>query len=90
MLDFEWDSEKARINENKHGVSFFEASEVFCDDLSSTVNDPDHSVEEDRYLIFGRTLGGKTLVVSFTARNGKIRLISARRMTPRERKAYEN
>lgn len=44
-MDFEWDTEKARINERKHGVSFFEAQEVFGDSLSSTVRDPDHSLE---------------------------------------------
>lgn len=53
MLIFEWDSDKAPDNEQKHGVSFLEASEVFDDDHSSTVQDPDHSADEARYLIFG-------------------------------------
>ena len=52
MLIFEWDGQKARDNEQKHGVSFVEASEVFDDDNSSAVSDPDHSVDEARYLIF--------------------------------------
>jgi uncharacterized DUF497 family protein len=88
-MDFEWDPAKAHANERKHGVSFLEASEVFGDDHSSVVRDPDHSVEEDRYLIFGMSKGGKFLVVSYTERARRIRLISARHMTARERKAYE-
>jgi uncharacterized DUF497 family protein len=52
-MDFEWDPEKAKENEHKHGVSFSEASEVFGDGHSSTVPDPDHSEGEDRWLIFG-------------------------------------
>ena len=89
MLIFEWDTEKARENEQKHGVGFPEASEVFDDDHSSTVQDPDHSVDEARHLIFGISKQGKSLVVSYTERGDRIRLISARAMTARERKAYE-
>ena len=88
-MQFEWDPEKASANETAHGVSFIEASEVFDDDHSSTVPDPDHSEDENRYLIFGCSKGGKCLVVSYTERDDRIRLISARTMTPRERKAYE-
>jgi uncharacterized DUF497 family protein len=88
-MDFEWDPAKARANENKHGVSFFEACEVFDDGHSSAVHDPDHSLDENRYLIFGMSKGGKYLVVSYTERSDRIRLISARPMIPRERKAYE-
>ena len=88
-MDFEWDSEKAKENEAKHGVTFLEASEVFGDDYSSKVPDPDHSENEDRYLIFGVSRNGKYLVVSYTEREERIRLISARIMTPRERRAYE-
>ena len=88
-MDFEWDPGKARANETKHGVSFIEACEVFDDDHSSTVPDPDHSADEDRYLIFGMSKAGKPLVVSYTERGDRIRPISARTMTPRERKAYE-
>lgn len=89
MLIFEWDPEKARKNEQGHGVSFLEASQVFDDDHSSTVQDPDHSVDELRYLIFGASKQGKHLVVSYTERGDRIRLISARQMTARERRAYE-
>ena len=73
-MDFEWDTEKARTNESKHGISFLEACEVF---------------DEERYLIFGMSKEGKHLVVSYTERGDRIRPISARSMTPRERKAYE-
>ena len=88
-MDFEWDPTKAKLNESKHGVSFFEACEVFDDDHSSTVRDLDHSVEENRYLIFGVSKGDRYLVVSYSERDDRIRLISARQMTPRERNAYE-
>ena len=88
-MDFEWDTAKARVNESKHNISFFEACEVFDDEFSSTVRDPDHSLNEDRYLIFGMSKIGNYLVVSYTERNNRVRLISARKMTPQERKAYE-
>ena len=88
-MQFEWNSEKAKANEEKHGVPFVEASEVFDDEHSSTVPDPDHAEVEDRYLIFGVSKNGKHLVVSYTERGDGIRLISARSMTTRERKAYE-
>jgi len=88
-MDFEWDPEKARRNRRLHGVSFPEAAEVFGDELSSTVPDPDHSRGEDRYLTFGQARSGRHLVVAHTERGGRVRLISARRMTRRERKAYE-
>ncbi|MGQ0509437.1 MAG: BrnT family toxin [Betaproteobacteria bacterium] len=89
MLTFEWNPEKALENEQKHGVAFAEATEVFGDDHSSSVPDPDHSTDEERYIIFGTTKQGRALVVSYTEREGRIRLISARQMTPRERRAYE-
>ena len=88
-MDFEWDPDKAALNERKHGVSFFEAREVFGDELSSAVPDPDHSEDEERFLIFGQSAAGRHLVVSYTERRNRFRLISAREMTPRERKAYE-
>jgi len=88
-MDFEWDPNKAKSNESKHNVSFQEACEVFSDNLSSSVNDPDHSIGEDRYLIFGKSNNEKYLVVSYTERNDKFRIISARQMTPNERRAYE-
>ncbi|MGH8689003.1 MAG: BrnT family toxin [Burkholderiales bacterium] len=89
MLIFEWDAEKARENEQKHDISFLEASEVFDDDHSSAAQDPDHSADEERSLIFGMSKQGKYLVASYTERGDRIRMISARQMTSRERSAYE-
>jgi uncharacterized DUF497 family protein len=88
-MDFEWDETKDSTNQKKHGISFVEASEVFNDDLSSFVPDPDHSYREERYLLFGVSSKGAYIVVSFTERDEAIRIISARRMTNQERKAYE-
>ncbi len=88
-MEFEWDPVKASQNESKHGASFFEATEIFGDDLSSTVIDPDNSAGEIRYIIFGQSVTRKYLVVAFTERNGRIRVISARQMTRNERRAYE-
>jgi hypothetical protein len=88
-VDFEWNPEKDRRNQRLHGVSFPEAAEVFGDELSSTVVDPDHSEGENRYLTFGQTRSGRHIVVAYTERGGRVRLISARKMTRRERKAYE-
>ncbi|MBT0588176.1 BrnT family toxin [Alteromonas oceanisediminis] len=89
MINFEWDENKARINVTKHGVSFKEASEVFGDELSFCVADPDHSINESRYLLFGVSDNGNRLVVSFVENSDTIRIISARKMTKSERKAYE-
>lgn len=88
-LDVEWDPDKAEQNERKHGVSFEEAATVLADPLSTTLPDPDHSASEPRMLIFGRALTGRYLIVSLTERKQAIRLISARAMTPRERRNYE-
>jgi hypothetical protein len=88
-MEFEWDSFKTGANREKHGVSFEEAAEVFADNLSLAVVDPDHSLEEERFVIFGRTSSDRYLVVAFTDRDDRIRVISAREMTRRERKAYE-
>ncbi|MCA1798055.1 MAG: BrnT family toxin [Xanthomonadaceae bacterium] len=88
-MQFEWSKEKAQANATKHGVTFLEARTVFGDPLSSTTPDPEHSLDEARFLIFGRSVTGRALVVSFTERGESIRLISARSMTPREIRAYE-
>jgi uncharacterized DUF497 family protein len=88
-MRFEWDPEKAQRNERKHGVSFLEACAVFDDDYASTVVDPDHSEGEVRHLTFGMSSSGRALVVAHTDRGANIRIISARLMTPREIRAYE-
>ena len=88
-IHFEWDPKKARSNLTKHGVSFEEAATVFGDLYSITVTDPDHSEDEIRFLIVGRTHEQNVLVVAFTEREPKIRIISARKATKSERKMYE-
>ncbi len=88
-MEFEWDPQKAARNWQKHKVHFSEAATVFADPLSVTVVDPDHSVEEDRFIIIGQSYHGRLLIVSFTERGERIRIISARKLTRAERKAYE-
>jgi uncharacterized DUF497 family protein len=88
-LAFEWDEEKAKINLKKHRVSFEEASTVFGDPLALTIPDPLHSEEEDRFITLGESPRKRLLVVVATERGDKIRIISARVATPRERKDYE-
>lgn len=83
-------SDKATSNITKHGVSFEEAATVFGDPLSLTVYDPDHSLEEDRFITMGTSVDHRLLLVSHTDREERIRIISARLATRRERKAYEN
>ena len=89
-MEFEWDPEKAGSNTEKHGVEFVEATTVFADPLELTVLDPDHSENESRFLSLGRSASGTLLVVSFTERGNRIRIISARPATPRERQEYES
>jgi len=88
-LSFEWDADKASGNLAKHGVSFAEASTVFADPLSRTIPDPLHSDDEERFIIVGESAAGHTLVVVHTHRGESVRIISARKATPRERKDYE-
>jgi len=86
---FEWDEEKAQVNEQKHGVSFEEAATVFADPLAAIFADPDHSQEEEREIIVGHSERNRLLIVSFTERGSAVRIISARVATPRERRDYE-
>jgi uncharacterized DUF497 family protein len=88
-VDFEWDPAKAESNARKHGVTFTEAATAFGDPLSVTVADPRHSLAEERYVLFGRSDRGRLLAVMHTERGMIIRIISARLMTPRERREYE-
>jgi hypothetical protein len=88
---FEWDSRKAATNIRKHGVSFDEASTVFDDPLAAIFSDETHSAAEMRELIIGHSLPGRLLFVGFTERPGEmLRLISARVMTKKERRDYED
>jgi len=88
-LKFDWDSNKAAANLDKHGVSFPEASTVFNDDLSLTGRDPAHSIDESRLVTFGLSCANRLVAVAHTERGDKIRIISARPATRVERKFYE-
>jgi uncharacterized protein len=88
-LRFEWDNRKADSNLRAHGVSFREATTVFTDPLSITISDPDHSMAEMRFIDIGLSHRGRLLVVSYTERGNRIRLISARLATRNERRQYE-
>ena len=88
-MGFEWDDEKAAANLAKHGVSFTEAQTVFDDPLYVDFYDPDHSDDEQRYIIIGESQQGRLLLVSYTERDETVRLISAREVTRSEREVYE-
>lgn len=88
-MEFEWDKNKAEANLLKHEVSFDEAKTVFNDPLYIDFYDPDHSDKEDRYIIIGESQRSRLLIVSYTEREHKTRLISAREATRREREYYE-
>lgn len=87
--DVEWDERKNRLNQNKHGVSFEEAATVFLDPLEITIDDPDHAISEHRFVSVGQSLSGRLLVVSYAERANRIRIITARKPTRRERSDYE-
>lgn len=89
-MKFEWNSKKSAANERKHYVSFNEAATVFGDPLAISFSDPYHSIEECRYLAFGVSESNRILVVSYTERNGTVRIISAREVTRHERRIYED
>jgi uncharacterized protein len=88
-MTFEWDEQKAADNAQKHGITFEEASTAFGDPLSVTIDDPDHSEAEDRFVLLGMSHTGRLVVVVHTDRDDHIRLISARLATRRERRDYE-
>lgn len=88
-MDFEWDQNKAAQNFSRHGVSFDEAKTIFNDPLYVDFFDPDHSHNEQRYIIIGQSVKKRLLLVAYTERENKIRLISAREATQKERKDYE-
>ena len=88
-MNFDWDESKAQANLAKHGVTFDEAKSVFADPFYVDFYDPDHSDEEERYIIIGQSQRARLLVVSYTERQQQTRLISAREATRREKQAYE-
>jgi uncharacterized protein len=88
-FEFEWDPKKAEENLKRHRVAFDEALTVFADPLARIFDDPDHSTDETREIIVGHSEKQRLLLVSFTERPPKVRIIGARKATKRERKDYE-
>jgi len=88
-IEFEWEAAKAETNLAKHRVSFDEAVSAFYDALSVTIPDPDHSVNEQRFLLIGMTVTRRLVVVAHTNSGRRVRIINARRATRRERASYE-
>ena len=89
MGEFEWDPRKATGNLKKHGISFAEAVTVFSDPAARIFDDPDHSVDERREIIIGYSARPRLLIVGFTERVGRVRLITARRASRAERRRHE-
>ena len=85
---FEWDEGKAKCNEEKHGVAFALAEQIFDDPLNITIRDRSHSGAEDRYVTIGETLFSEVLVVTHAERGDRIRIIGARRATRSEKRRY--
>ena len=88
-MDFEWDYKKAAINAKKHLITFDEAITCFYDSHQIAFYDPDHSEDEDREIMIGRSSHNRVLLVCYTIRDEKVRMISARLATKREIKDYE-
>lgn len=89
-LEFTWDETKARSNAKKHGVSFDEAQSAFSDERARVIDDPDHSDDEDRFILLGMSAKPRILIVVYAYRDNEaqIRIISARKATPQERALY--
>jgi uncharacterized DUF497 family protein len=89
-LHFEWDEPKAKANVTKHGVSFDEAKTVLYDERAKLISDPDHSDDEERFILLGYSSGLKLLIVChcYRANDGVIRIISARKATKHEATSY--
>ena len=89
-MEFEWDPFKAAANVKKHGVGFDEAMTVFSDPLEITISDPDHSLGELRFLSIGTSAAQRLIVVAYTERAGRTRIINAREASSQEREHYES
>ena len=87
-LLFEWDEDKAKRNVAKHGIAFEEGKTVFNDPFAVTILDPEHSLHEDRWLDIGLSIMGRLLVVCYTERDERIRIIGCRKATLSERRVY--
>ncbi len=90
-IQFAWDDEKAGENRRKHGISFGEAKTVFYDENARLQYDPDHSEDEDRFLLLGTSYSLRVLVVChcYREKDTLVRIISARKATKNEQKQYE-
>jgi len=90
-LSFEWDPKKEASNVTKHGVSFAEAQTAFTDEFARLIPDPDHSTDEDRFILVGTSIGSRLIVVCHCVRSeDSIRIISARKAQKQERRFYED
>ena len=89
-VSFEWDPTKADANLAKHGVSFDEAVSVWQDYFYIDLFDDEHSNDEKRFLMIGESSSKRYLIISYTERQNTIRIISARELTPKERREYEH
>lgn len=88
---FEWDFDKAASNYSKHGISFEKAKTVFSDDFARLIADPDHSQDEERFILMGTSINSNLLIVCHCIRDEeKIRIISARKADKKERRIYES
>ena len=90
-LKFTWDESKALKNQKKHGISFEEAKTVFFDDSGRLIPDPDHSEDEDRFILLGQSFEFRLLLVCHCYRENdeQIRIISARKASKFEQKQYK-
>jgi uncharacterized DUF497 family protein len=88
-FDVEWDESKNHLNQKRHNVSFEEAATVFLDPLETTIDDPAHARSEFRFVSIGEFFRGRLLVVSYGERADRIRIITARKPTTKERRTYE-
>ena len=90
-LYFEWDQTKHAANLKKHGISFEEAKTVFSDDFARLIGDPDHSQDEERFILLGTSIESNLLIVCHCIREeDSVRIISARKADKKERQIYEN
>ena len=90
LLRFEWEPRKATANLKKHGISFEEAKSVFYDESAKLISDPDHSEDEDRFILLGVSHSLRMILVChcYRSEGNVVRIISARKATPKESKAY--
>ncbi len=89
-IEFAWDEQKEKINQKKHGVSFEEARTVFYDENARLIHDPDHSIDEDRFILLGMSSKHHIILVChcYRANESIIRLISARKANRKEQEQY--